>query len=143
MLTRLLYASRAVDTIDEELLGSILERSRSRNPEHGITGVLCVYQGGNVFLQALEGARAAVNALYTNIVRDPRNRDVTLLDYAEIDERIFAGWRMGRIDLGRVNKSSILRYSESAVLDPFSMTGRAALSLLQELTESAAIVSHD
>jgi hypothetical protein len=143
MLTRLLYASRAVDTIDDALLDSILARSRSRNPEHGITGVLCVYQGGNVFLQALEGARAAVNALYNNIIRDPRNRDVTLLDYAEINERIFASWRMGSVDLGRVNKSSILRYSESAVLDPFSMTGRAALSLLQELTESAAIVSHD
>ncbi len=143
MLTRLLYASRAVDAIDDDLLDSILACSRSRNPEHGITGVLCIYQGGNVFLQALEGARVAVNALYTNIVRDPRNRDVTLLDYAEINERMFASWRMGSVDLGKVNKSSILRYSGSAVLDPFSMTGRAALSFLQELNESAAIVSHD
>lgn len=143
MLTRLLYASRAVDTIDDALLDSILARSRSHNPEHGITGVLCVYRGGNVFLQALEGARAAVNALYNNIIRDPRHRDVTLLDYAEITERTFASWRMGSVDLGRVNKSSILRYSESAVLDPFSLTGRAALSLLQELNETAAIVSHD
>jgi hypothetical protein len=143
MMTRLLYASRAGQTIDDALLQSILERSRTHNLEHGITGVLCVYHGGNVFLQALEGARAAVNALYGNIARDPRHTEVTLLDYAEIDERRFAGWRMGSVDLGKVNRSSILRYSEKSVLDPFTMTGRAALALLGELTTSAAIVSHE
>ena len=143
MLTRLLYASRAIDTIDEAFLKSVLERSRSHNLEHGITGVLCIYQGGNVFLQALEGARTEVNSLYGSIVRDPRHRDITLLDYAEIDERLFGGWRMGSVDLGKVNLSSILRYSEQAVLDPYSMTGRAALALFQELTSSGAIVSHD
>ena len=84
-----------------------------------------------------------MNALYGNIVRDPRHRDVTLLDYAEIDERRFAGWRMGSVDLNKVNLSSILRYSERPVLDPFSMTGRAALALLEELATSAAIVTHD
>jgi hypothetical protein len=143
MLTRLLYTSRAVDKIDERLLKSILDRSRANNLDHGITGVLCVHQGGNVFLQVLEGSRSAVNDLYCNIVRDPRHRDVTLLDYAEVDERRFAGWRMGSIDLNKVNVSSILRYSERAVLDPFSMTGRASLALLEELTISAAIVTHD
>jgi hypothetical protein len=143
MLTRLLYASRAIETIDDAFLKSILESSRSHNQENGITGVLCVYQGGNVFLQAIEGSRSAVNALYANILRDPRHRDVTLLDYAEIDERRFSGWRMGSVDLGKVNLSRILRYSEMPVLDPFSMTGRAALALLEELVATAAIVSHE
>ena len=143
MLTRLLYASRAAEEIDDALLKSIFERSRANNLEHGITGVLCVYHGGNVFLQALEGSRVAVNALYCDIVRDPRHRDVTLLDYAEIDERRFGGWRMGSVDLGKINPGSILRYSERAVLDPFSMTGRAALALLEELANSAAIASHE
>lgn len=143
MLTRLLYASRSVGPIDGAFLESIFERSRSNNLEHGITGVLCVYEGGNVFLQALEGSRAEVNALYGAIVRDPRHRDIVLLDYAEIDERLFGGWRMGSVDLGRVNVGTILRYSEKATLDPYAMTGRAALALLVELTSSGAIVSHD
>ena len=143
MLTRLLYASRSVGPIDAAFLESIFERSRSHNLEHGITGVLCVYEGGSVFLQALEGSRAEVNALYGAIVRDPRHRDVLLLDYAEIDERLFGGWRMGSVDLGRVNLGTILRYSETATLDPYAMTGRAALALLVELTTSGAIVSHD
>jgi hypothetical protein len=50
---------------------------------------------------------------------------------------------MGSVDLGKVNLSNILRYSEKPVLDPFTMTGRAALALLHELTASAAIVSHE
>jgi len=143
MLVRLLYASRAVDGIDEAFLRSILEGSRANNLEHGITGILCAYPAGGVFIQALEGGRKAVNRLYGNIVRDSRHADVTLLEYAEIEQRRFAGWSMGSVDLNKVNRSSILRHSEKAELDPFSMTGRRALALLEELVSGAAIVSYD
>ena len=143
MLVRLLYTSRAAGTIDEGLLHSILERSRASNLEHGITGILCVYPEGGVFLQALEGARSEVNVLYGNLVRDRRHRDVTLLHYAEIQERRFPAWKMGRVDLKKINLSTILRYSEKPVLDPFSMTGAGALALLEELASTAAIVSRD
>jgi len=143
MLVRLLYASRAVDAIDDALLHAIVERSRANNLEHGITGILCVYPDGGIFLQVLEGARHEVNALYGNLVRDRRHVDVTILDYAEIEERDFSAWRMGCVDLKKVNLSTILRYSEKAVLDPFSMTGAGALALLEELSKTAAIVSRD
>lgn len=143
MLVRLLYASRAVDAIDDALLHAIVERSRANNLEHGITGILCVYPDGGIFLQVLEGARHEVNALYGNLVRDRRHVDVTILDYAEIEERHFSAWRMGCVDLKKVNLSTILRYSEKAVLDPFSMTGAGALALLEELSKTAAIVSRD
>jgi hypothetical protein len=141
MLVRLLYASRSSGTIDDALLDLILHGSEARNREHGITGVLCTYPENGVFLQALEGARPAVNTLYGNIVRDKRHRDVTLLHYAEIEERQFAGWRMGNVDLKRINLSTILRFSERAVLDPFAMSGTGALALLQELVATAAIVT--
>lgn len=141
MLVRLLYASRAVGDIGADLIDEILNRSQAHNPEHGITGVLCVYESGDVFMQVLEGGREEVNRLYNNLLRDPRHRDVTLLDYAEIDERRFAGWRMGRVDLGRINTSTVLKYSERPRLDPFAISGRAALALLEELISTAAIVS--
>ena len=143
MLVRLLYASRATDEIDDALVASILERSHGYNSEHGITGILCTYTEGDVFLQVLEGGRAAVNELYASIVRDPRHRQVTLLDYAEVTERRFASWRMGRVNLNRVNQGSILRFSESPVLDPFTMSAQAVLALLEELTSTGAIVSRD
>ncbi len=143
MLVRLLYASRATHGIDDAVVASILERSRSYNLEHGITGILCTYSSGDVFLQVLEGGRAGVNMLYASIVRDPRHREITLLDYAEITQRRFASWRMGSVNLNRVNQGSILRFSESQVLDPFSMSGQAAMALLEELTSSGAIISGD
>lgn len=143
MLVRLLYASRSAREIDDALVASILESSQRHNPEHGITGILCTYSQGNVFLQVLEGGRAAVNTLYGTLMRDPRHHDVTLLDYAEIRERRFGNWRMGSVNLNRVNLGSILRFSESPVLDPFSMSGPASLALLEELAGTAAIVSRD
>ncbi len=143
MLVRLLYASRTTSAIDEALIASILEQSRKYNLEHGITGILCTATPGNVFLQLLEGGRAAVSTLYGNIVRDPRHTDITLLDFAEISERRFASWRMGRVNLNRVNQGTILRFSESVVFDPFSMSGQTALALLEELTSTAAIVGSD
>ena len=143
MLVRLLYASRATREIDDALVSSIVGKAQTYNVEHGITGILCSSSQGNVFLQVLEGGRAAVNTLYASIVRDPRHRDVTLLAYSEITERRFTGWRMGSVNLNRVNLGSILRFSESPILDPFSMSGQSALALLEELTSTAAIVSHD
>jgi hypothetical protein len=143
MLVRLVYASRSTEEIDEAMAASIVEQSKKYNLEHGITGVLCTYAEGNLFLQVLEGGRAEVNKLYGSILRDPRHRDVTLLDYAEITERRFASWRMGRVNLTRVNLGIILRFSESSVLDPFSMSGQALLALLDELTSTGAIASRD
>lgn len=143
MLVRLVYASRSAQEIDDALVRSIVERSQSYNLEHDITGVLCTYSEGKIFLQVLEGGRAEVNQLYGAIVRDARHHDVTLLDYAEITERRFASWRMGSVNLNRVNLGIILRFSESSVLDPFSMSGHALLALLDELTSTGAIVSRD
>ena len=143
MLVRLLYASRATGEIDEGLVKSIIRSSEANNAAHGITGILCSYPEGGVFLQVLEGARHEVNTLYANIVADDRHGDVTILRYEEIEERHFSGWRMGRVDLKRINVTTILRYSARPVLDPFTMTGSGALALLEELASMAAIVSRD
>jgi len=143
MLVRLVYASRAVEDIDEAFLDEILERSQDHNLQHGITGILCSHESEKTFLQVIEGSRDAVNTLYGNIVRDARHQDLMLLEYTEIRERRFPGWRMGRIDLNKVNRSILLRYSERATLDPYSMTGSGALALLEELAAGAAVVSRD
>lgn len=138
MLVRLLYASRAAAPVAPEVIDSILEQSRKHNPELGITGVLC--QGGDVFMQVLEGGRAPVNRLYNQIVRDERHRDVVLLHYEEVAERCFAGWTMGQVNLAKVNLSTLLKYCERPVLDPYSMPGKASMALLEELIATAQII---
>ena len=137
MLVRLLYASRVVDT-SPEAIESILAQSRQHNPGSGITGVLCY--GGGVFLQAIEGGRNQVNALYTHIVKDPRYKDVVILDYQEITERRFGGWTMGHVRLDKLNPSIVLKYSETPELDPYGVSGQVSFALLEELMATASII---
>jgi hypothetical protein len=138
MLVRLVYASRAVDDVSQEQLLSILSQSKSNNPESGITGVLC--SSGPIFLQCLEGGRMQVNALYNQIAADPRHRDVVILSYEEISERTFSNWSMGLVNLEQVNASLLLRYSETATLDPYRVSGAASMALLRELMTRASII---
>jgi hypothetical protein len=133
-----MYASRAVPALDHEELLAIVRRSRADNPGLGITGVLC-YSGG-IFLQVLEGGRSPVNRLYQRIVADPRHTQVELLAYEEIAERRFAGWAMGQVDLSRLNPALLLKYSETATLDPYSVSGAVSMALFDELVATASIV---
>jgi hypothetical protein len=136
MLVRLLYCSRAVDP-SPDVIESILAKARHHNPACGITGILCY--GGGIFLQAIEGGRMQVSDLYGHIQRDPRHKDVALLHYEEITERRFGGWTMGQVNTNKVNHSVLLKYSEKPELDPYSVSGRVSLALLEDLMATAAI----
>jgi len=137
MLVRLIYASRAADA-SAAAIEAILTQAREHNPATGITGVLCY--GGGVFLQAIEGGRSQVSALFGHIQRDPRHQDVELLHYEEIDERRFGGWTMGQVNLSRINHAIVLKYSETIELDPYAVSGKMSLALLEELMATASIM---
>lgn len=138
MLVRLLYASRIAEGLGPEIVDSILHQSRSRNPTLGITGVLC--HDGKVFIQALEGGRSTVCDLYNRIATDPRHKDVVILSFEEISERCFAGWTMGLVSMKSVTPCLLLRYSERAELDPYSISGSVSLALLKELIATAQVI---
>ena len=138
MLVRLLYASRACDTMTTAGLASIMTQSKANNAKSGITGVLCLSEG--IFLQVLEGGRNAVSALYNRIANDARHRDVVLLHYQEINERCFAGWSMGEVNMARLNPAVLLKYSETATLDPYAVSGAVSMALFEELVATAAVM---
>lgn len=138
MLVRCTYASRSVDPITRQLLASILDVSRKLNQERGITGFLCI--SGDIFIQVLEGGRDAISELFVKIASDPRHRHVRLLDYEEIPQRKFGNWSMGQVDLRKINPSLLLKYHETAELDPFTCSGAATMALLDELASTAAIL---
>ncbi len=137
MLVRLLYASRAIDTTPQAI-DAILSQSRQYNPSSGITGILCY--GGGIFLQAIEGGRAAISELYSHIQRDTRHKDVELLHYEEIAERRFAGWTMGAVNVSKINASILLKYAEKPELNPYTVSGKVSLALLEELMATACII---
>ena len=138
MLVRLMYASRATETVRPEALNAILRKSTHNNPTVGVTGVLCF--SGEIFLQVLEGGRSQVSKLYNRIAQDPRHTEVVLLSYDEIEERSFAGWAMGQVNMTRLNPALLLKYSEAAVLDPYAVSGKVSMALFNELVATASVM---
>ena len=139
MLVRLMYASRAADSVDADALSAILRKSKENNTAAGITGVLCFCFNAGIFLQVLEGGRNAVSAIYNRITQDPRHHEVVLLSYEEIGERSFSSWSMGQVNMSRLNPALLLKYSESARLDPYAVSGEASLALFAELAATASV----
>lgn len=141
MLVRLLYTSRSKDPLTPAAVDALLAQCRSSNPVLGITGVLCFC--GDVYMQVLEGGRAAVNELYNQISKDTRHTDVTILNYEEVTHRRYGSWTMGRVNLEKVNPSLLLKYSERAELDPYTVSGLVSLALVEELISTASIAGRE
>jgi hypothetical protein len=135
---RLLYVSTAASTLAYQDLVALLRHATQRNDASDITGLL-VY-GNGLFLQALEGERAAVNRLYNRIVADARHSECTLLMAECIEQRAFADWSMKLVGLDDMPTASrralLLRHAGSQRFDPYGMTAGQAIGFLRELAES-------
>ena len=136
MLVRLLYVSRAVGPQTTFVTGSILSSAKVHNASHDISGVLC--QGQGLYLQVLEGERAAVNQLYARIMADPRHRDVEMLHLEEITQRRFKAWAMAHVDLSEHDPMIRMKHPE---FDPYSASGAIAMQLMDDLLSSGQPVS--
>ena len=139
MLVRLTYASRASHGLSSQLIREILDSSQRNNPARGLTGILCC--NADTFLQALEGPRSAINALYNRLADDNRHKDLTILDYEEISVRRYAHWSMGWAGAKQANRELFLKYSCSDRLDPFSMSAEQVNGLLLELSANVSTIS--
>jgi hypothetical protein len=91
-LITLVYVSTATRFFDAATLEALLEGSRRRNTEAGVTGLL-VYSDGNI-MQCLEGPRDAVDSTFARLARDRRHFDVTVLVRETIPAREFPDWSM-------------------------------------------------
>jgi hypothetical protein len=65
---------------------------------------------------------------------------VILLHYEEIEERRFGSWTMGQVNMSKINHSILLKYAERPELDPYAVSGRVSLALLEELMATASII---
>ena len=98
-LYRLVYTSRnhLEDGEDEQnaSVAGILALSKRNNARVGVTGALLFNAGS--FAQVLEGPRAAVEATFERIQRDPRHSDVSVLQCEPVTARGFPNWSMAFI----------------------------------------------
>lgn len=138
MLIRLVYASRTVGMLTPLDVKSIVQASVRNNARIGVTGALLLANG--VFLQCLEGDRLAVNALYHRILLDPRHKEPAILDFGEIDARLYTGWSMGLVTATEANRQIFLKYSPGPEFDPYPMRPSALQALFAELVTQARVV---
>lgn len=103
---KLFYVSNATDELKDNGIDTILEASRKNNPAQGITGILLFRSG--IFLQLLEGEKAAVDALYEKIQKDPRHSNVINLFTIEDEKRLFDDWAMGFCELGDLDVKMVI-----------------------------------
>ncbi len=97
MLWRKTYISTSRCENLSEDLAAILDVSRKRNAETGLTGVMLV--SGGSFYQTLEGNRNEVTQTFFRIASDMRHDGIIVLQDAACDYRAFASWSLAYRDL--------------------------------------------
>ncbi len=94
---QLIYVSAATQPFGDAALRALVAHARPYNHARGLTGLLLHSEG--LFLQVLEGEKAAVRELYyERIARDPRHAHLRLLADGPAAERIFPDWSIGFLD---------------------------------------------
>jgi hypothetical protein len=92
-LHEIVYVSLAAQDLAQDELLNLLDKARSYNAQHGITGLLLYHR--REFLQLIEGEHSAVDALYSAICRDPRHQQVHTMWDGPIEALGFGQWSMG------------------------------------------------
>lgn len=134
MLIQLTYASRVTAQLGPMDIKDILASSIRNNATLGVTGSLCLSNG--IFLQQLEGDRAAVNSLYHRILLDKRHHEPAVLDFSEIVSRRFSTWSMGLLAHTQENKQLFLKYSTTADFDPYLMSPASLRAFFDEVGQN-------
>lgn len=142
-LFQLLYVSSAARAIADTELMELLQKTRIKNLERGITGIL-LYCDGN-FIQLLEGEKAVVESLFERIKADERHRGVLRLFCLPCARREFPDWSMGfrRVDgsIAEVNIPGFNRLMEhdSADLPELSNLSKRVSLFIQTFRRTAGI----
>ena len=92
MLERLLYRSKATNTLGSLHLFNMLSEARAKNALLGITGHLLYTE--EMFVQCIEGTPKAIASLWESLQRDPRHYDLELLARGPLETRRFNDWSM-------------------------------------------------
>lgn len=92
-LIHLIYVSKSSNAFSSSDIIDLLSKSRDRNRQLNVTGMLLYEQGS--FFQVLEGEEDVVNNLFATICNDPRHTSIVKIISEAIFKRDFVDWSMG------------------------------------------------
>ena len=136
-LSRIIYSSQAAPGLGLAQQRAILERARRSNEKLGITGILLYCEGR--FVQAIEGERSDVSALFQRTSADRRHLQVTLLEVSDEEERLFGEWEMKFVSLTQAQTRERAEATRGAMgafkgFDPNLMSSESVRALLVDLS---------
>ena len=128
-LYRLAYASLVNKKLNKTDLREILSKSINNNSRDNIGGALLFNSG--IFLQLLEGTRAALNVTYRRIAMDERHERVDLIGLELVKERLFKTWSMALIEDNAAAKRTLLKYCgvDKLVIDNLNLSATCEMML--------------
>ncbi|MCD6061890.1 MAG: hypothetical protein K0S16_2201 [Moraxellaceae bacterium] len=86
------YVSTACWQLDDSELEHLLQAARTRNREHGITGLLLYCEGS--FMQYLEGPKADIAPVWDIIRADEKHNHIITLFDRTVPARLYSDWTM-------------------------------------------------
>lgn len=104
------YVSTETGDMGTQGMIELMAEARRINTERDITGLLLHREKS--FYQVLEGTEVEVRRTFASIEKDERHTAVDVLFDGEIEEREFADWRMGFLNLDGVELETLQGYSD-------------------------------
>lgn len=133
-LQRLIYCSQAAPSIQHDLeqaTSDVIASSIRNNSRVGVTGMLLAHDGW--FLQALEGAPPAIEAVYLRIRQDPRHQQFKMIFHGDVRSRVFDGWSMCGRALSSIDDKVLAVLDLSWSLQFRDLAAGEALNLLRTI----------
>ena len=140
-LFSLVYTSKSVTKIDEELIKNILRVARKLNQRDQITGLLVARE--DYFLQLLEGDEDTVQACFARIRADRRHSQIVLQGSCKITERHIPDWNMALFKSQGVKNTSedLLALFEAGRRGEVYTDPKSLESLLRLFSKNAEIIN--
>lgn len=104
------YVSIETGDMGTQGMVDLMTEARRINTQRDITGLLLHRERS--FYQVLEGTEAEVKRTFASIEKDDRHTGVDVLFEGEVEEREFADWRMGFLNLDGVELETLQGYSD-------------------------------
>ncbi|MCV6577149.1 MAG: BLUF domain-containing protein [Cohaesibacter sp.] len=92
MLKRVIYFSSQTYFLKVQDLKKLLAQCKKNNKAKDLTGLL-IYKDGS-FCQTVEGEEEPLDMLIGKLSKDPRHKNMLILDYRSIQMRRFKRWSM-------------------------------------------------
>ena len=130
-LERIVYESAATGTTESVLnLAVILAESQRNNDRDGLTGALVAHR--ERYIQVLEGPGQALDSLLRRLAKDPRHRDIVILDRAPVSSRLFGQWSMASARIAPAHAKAL-----DVLMDRNGLTGDDVIRIMLDSVEAA------